>query len=56
MPAGADALDQCSLRDKINLELSCHHLPLGFRVKADMAHDSLAQQVRLDQLADSAAR
>jgi hypothetical protein len=33
-----------------------HHLPLGFWVEADMAHDSLAQQVRLDQLADSAAR
>jgi hypothetical protein len=55
MPTGADAFDQRSLRDKLHLEFPGHHLPLGFRVQADMAHDSLAHQLRLDELADSAA-
>jgi hypothetical protein len=55
MPAGADALDQRSLRDKFHFEFPSHHLPLGLRIEADMAHDSLAQQPRLDELADSAA-
>ena len=37
--AGADTLDECSLRDKIDGDLLAQHLPLRRRVQADMRAD-----------------
>src|SRR4051794_6826096 len=50
--AGTDALGQCALGNQFDLDLTRQHLPLGFRVGADMARDYLADQPGIDQLAD----
>src|SRR4051812_40831780 len=50
--AGTDTLRQRALGHQLDLDLTRQHLPLGFRVGADMARDDLADQLGVDQLAD----
>src|SRR3954451_4011882 len=50
--AGTDTLRQRALGHQLDLDLTGQHLPLGFRVGADMARDDLADQPGIDQLAD----
>src|SRR5947208_3396994 len=45
IPAGANALDQGSLRYKLYLEFARHHLPLSFRIEADVTDNGLAHQL-----------
>ena len=51
-----DAFDQRALRDKIALQFAGQHLPLRFRVEADMADDRLAHELRANELADAPPR
>src|SRR4051794_16159916 len=50
--AGTDALGQRALGNQLDLDPPRQHLPLGFRVGADMARDHPADQLGVDQLAD----
>ena len=54
--AGANALDEGALRHQFHLEFAGQHLPLRLRIKADMAYDGLAQQLGVDEFANSPAR
>ena len=39
----ANLLDQGALRHELHLQFAGHHLPLGFCIETNMAHDSFAQ-------------
>jgi hypothetical protein len=41
------------LRHKFHVQFPRHHLSLSFRVETDMAHDGLAKQLGINELADS---
>jgi hypothetical protein len=53
---GPDAFDEGSLWNEFDLHLAGYHLPLGFRVKADMARYRLTQELRVDEFTDASAR
>jgi hypothetical protein len=55
-PPGADAFDQRALRDELDLHFAGHHLPLRLGIEADVAGDHLANQLGLDELANSLSR
>src|SRR5208337_2972522 len=53
IPAATDALDKSPLGDEFNLQFTRRHLPLRFRIEADVAGDQLANQLGHDKLPDA---
>ena len=49
-----DALDEGALRNKVHLHLFFNHLPLRLGIETDVARNGLADQTRVDKLADAA--
>lgn len=51
-----DALNQRPLRNQVHLQVTLNHLLLCFFVKADVAGDQLAKELRADEFANSDPR
>src|SRR3974390_1198756 len=54
--AGANALDKRALRHKFDVQLSRHHLTLGFGIEADMARHDLAPELCGGEASQSPSR